>query len=125
MVKKVCIAGMALALCLSMTPGFAATISGKIVDASGKAMEGVTVSAIDDARAQSVSVFSQADGSFTIDGLHDAEFNVRARLIGQLDQWQNGVAQGTSGITFAMKPATGEELDKQRTGDNLFGLMKW
>ena len=125
MVKKVWIAGMALALCLSMAPGYAATISGKIVDASGKAMEGVTVSAFDDSLALSVSVFSQADGSFTIDGLHDAEFNVRARLIGQIDQWQNGVTVDTSGISLAMKPATGEALDMQRTGDNLFGLMKW
>lgn len=111
-----------LMLCV---PGWAATISGKVVDASGKPMGGVTVSAFDPEREMSVSVFSQADGSFKIDGLRDATFNVRGRLIGQLDTMTEGVKAGTSGISLAMKPATGDDLNLQRTGDNLFGLMKW
>ena len=119
------VAVMALALCLSMAPGYAATISGKIVDASGKAMEGVTVSAYDEEREQSISVFSQADGSFTIDGLRDTTFNVRARLMGQLDQWQKSVDAGVSGVSLAMKPATGEALEQQRTADSAFSMLKW
>ncbi len=106
-------------------PGWAATISGKVTDASGKAMEGVTVSAFDPEREMSVSVFSQADGSFKIDGLRDATFNVRGRLIGQLDTMTEGVKAGASDVKVAMKPATGDDLNKQRTADNLFGLMKW
>lgn len=106
-------------------PSGAAVISGKVVDASGKPMEGVTVSAFDPEREMSVSVFSQKDGSFTIDGLRDATFNVRGRLLGQLDTWQNEVKAGAKGVTVAMKPATGEALDLQRPGDNLFGLIKW
>lgn len=116
---------MLLALCVFSMPGFAATISGKVVDSSGKAMEGVTVSAFDDSLAMSVSVFSQADGSFTIDTLRDTSFNVRGRLIGQVDQWQKDVKAGTSGITLAMEAATGEALELQRTGNSLFGMMKW
>jgi streptogramin lyase len=112
------------ALALSLPAG-AAGISGKVVDASGKPMEGVTVSAFDPEREMSVSVFSQADGSFAIDGLRDATFNVRGRLIGDVDTWQENVKAGAKGLKIAMKPAQGEALDQQRTGDNLFGLMKW
>jgi streptogramin lyase len=106
-------------------PGWAASVSGKVVDASGKAMEGVTVSAFDAEREMSVSVFSQADGSFKIDGLRDATFTVRGRLIGDLDTAQEGVKAGASGLSLAMKPATGDALNAQRTADNLFGLMKF
>ena len=125
MTRTVWVTVMALALCLSMAPGYAATITGSVVNASGKAMEGVMVSAYDEAREQSTSVFSQADGSFTIDGLRDVTFNVRARLLGQLDQWQNGVDAGASGIALAMEPATGEALEKQRTADSAFSMLKW
>ena len=66
MTRTVSVAVMSLALCMSMTQVDAETINGKVVDASGKAMEGVTVSAFDEERQQSISVFSQADGSFAI-----------------------------------------------------------
>ena len=125
MSRKVWVAVMALALCVSMAPGYAATISGKIVDASGKAMEGVMVSAQDEEREMYVTVFTQVDGSFMIDGLRDVSHNLRARLLGQLDQWQNEVAVGSSGIAFAMTPATGEALEQQRTSDSAMGMLKW
>ena len=119
------VAVMALALCMSIVPAFAASISGKIVDASGSAMEGVTVSAQDADREKYVSVFSQADGSFTIDGLADGTVKVRARLLGQLDQYQEDVKVGTSDLSLAMSPATGEDLEMQRTGDSAFSMLKW
>ena len=121
MTRTVWVAAMALALCVS-THVDAATINGKVVDASGKAMEGVTVSAFDEERRQSVSVFSQADGSFAIDGLRDVAFNVRARLMGQLDAWQEDVDAGATGVAFAMKPAKGEALEMQRTADGGFSM---
>ncbi len=116
---------MTLAIAAMAIPAGAASISGKVVDGSGKPMEGVTVSAFDPERDMSVSVFSQADGSFTIDGLRDAAFNVRGRLIGQLDTWQESVKAGAKDVKVAMTPATGADLEAQRTGDNLFGMMKW
>ena len=119
------VAVMALALCISMAPADAATITGKVVDASGKAMEGVMVSAFDEEREQSTTVFSQVDGSFTIDGLRDTTFNVRGRLLGQLDDWKNGVDVGADGVSLAMKPAKGEELEMQRTADSAFDMLKW
>ena len=75
-----------LALCLCQV--HAALIQGKVTDASGKVMEGVMVSAFDDERRQSTSVFSQADGTFRIDGLREVNFKVRARLMGPLDHWR-------------------------------------
>ncbi|MCZ6772920.1 MAG: carboxypeptidase regulatory-like domain-containing protein, partial [Proteobacteria bacterium] len=125
MIRTASVAAMALVLCVSVAHVDAATIRGKVVDASGKPMEGVTVSAFDEAHQKSISVFSQADGSFTIDGLRDATFKVRARLLGQLDEWQEDVGVGATGVSFAMKPATGEDLEDQRTADSGFGMLKF
>jgi streptogramin lyase/cytochrome c5 len=116
---------MALTLCVLMAPANAATISGKVVDASGKAMEGVMLTAGDEERAQYISVFTGPDGSFTIDTLRDTTYNVRARLWGQIDRYQNSVAAGATGLSFAMEPATGEMLEMQRTADSAFGMLKW
>jgi streptogramin lyase len=88
-------------------------------------MEGVMVSAFDEDRKQSISVFSQSNGSFTIDGLRDVSFNVRARLMGQLDVWQEDVDAGATGVSFAMRPAKGEDLEIQRTADSGFSMLKW
>ena len=75
----------------------AETMRGTVVDQSGKAVAGVMVSAFDGDRRQSTSVFSQADGSFTIDGLREADYRVRARLMGQRDKWIEGIFNGTHG----------------------------
>ncbi len=125
MTKTVWTTAMALVFCVCVGYVEAQTIRGHVVDASGKAMEGVMVSAFDKERQQSISVFSQADGSFAIDGLRDVTFNVRARLMGQLDEWQEDVAAGATGVSFAMKPAKGEELEIQRTADSGFSMLKW
>ena len=125
MSRFIWVAVMALALCVSIAPAFAGTITGKVVDASGKAMEGVMVSAFDDERQVSTSVFSQSDGSFSIEGLRDSSYNVRGRLLGQLDQWQNSVDSGANGVALAMAPATGEALEQQRTADSAFDMLKW
>ena len=125
MTRTVLIAAIILALGVSMAPVNAEKIRGKVVDASGKVMEGVMVSAFDDDRKQSTSVFTQENGSFVIDGLRDTSFKVRARLMGQLDEWQEDVEAGTAGLSFTMNPATGEELEIQRTADSGFGMLKW
>ena len=61
MARRVWVAVATLAVLVSASQANAETISGKVVDANGKAMEGVTVSAFDEEREMSVSVFSQAD----------------------------------------------------------------
>jgi len=124
MTRTACCA-IALGLCLSMGQANAETIRGKVVDASGKAMEGVMVSAFDEDRKQSVSVFSQKDGAFLLDGLRETTFSVRARLLGQLDEWEEDIEGGAKGLSFTMKPATGEDLEIQRTADSGFSMLKW
>jgi len=128
MTPRVRIAVMALALCISAGSVSADTISGKVLDSAGKAMEGVMISAftVESGKRKSVSVFSQADGSFSIGGLfYEKYYKVRARLMGQLDAVKRDVKVGESNLSFSMKPATGEDLEDQRTADSGFDMLKW
>ena len=101
------------------------SISGLVKDQSGKPMGGVMVSAFDDERRQSTSVFSQADGSFRIEDLHEAIIRVRARLPGQQDGWVENVTLGKDSIVIKMSPATGKELEEQRPANDAFGQLKF
>lgn len=118
-------AAIALAICAGTTSSAAISIAGKVTDAQGKAMHGVMISAFDEDRQQSTSVFTQSDGSFRLDGLRDTSFQVRARLLGQLDEWVEDVEDSISDLKFTMEPATGEELEIQRPGASGFGMLKW
>ena len=113
-------AGLAmLAVVFAMSTVYSAettSITGKVADASGTPLEGVMVSAFDSEHRLSTSVFSQSDGSFNIDGLRYATYDVRARLLGQLDEWSEEIDAGESELTFAMHPATGEDLEMQTHG---------
>jgi len=106
-------------------PGKRGSVSGIVKDQSGKAMGGVMVSAFDDERRQSTSVFSQADGSFRIENLHEATFRIRARLPGQRDRWIEKVSLGGDAIAITMEPATGKELEAQRPATDAFGQLKF
>jgi len=88
-------------------------------------MEGVTVSAFDEDRQKSTSVFSQADGSFAINGLRDAAHSVRARLMGQVDEWLEDVEVGMTDVSFKMQPATGRDLQNQRPDNSAFSMLKF
>ncbi len=104
----------------------AESIQGKVTDANGKAMQGVMVSAFNDQHKSSTSVFTQADGSYVISGLGGkSSFRLRARLMGQLDEWKDEIKAGSKQIAFSMKPAAGEELENQRTADSGFSMLKW
>ena len=89
-------------LALLVSAGFAngETIRGTVTDAGGRPMGGVMVSAHDTERKQSVSVFSQADGSFAIDGLRKITFKLRARLMGQRDLWVEDVDAGAKNVAL-------------------------
>ena len=100
-------------------------IHGKIVDASGAAMGGVMVSAFDEDRRQSTSVFSQSDGSFAITGLRMVDYEVRARLMGQLDEWFDDVSPGDNEMSIKMQPAAGEDLENQRPANSAFSMLKF
>ncbi|MEM7011963.1 MAG: PQQ-binding-like beta-propeller repeat protein, partial [Verrucomicrobiota bacterium] len=99
------------------------SISGLVRDESGKPMGGVMVSAFDAERRMSTSVFSQPDGSFQIDELAEGNFQIRARLPGQLDRYLEDVKLGANDLVFAMEPATGEDLENQRPADSAFAQL--
>ena len=65
-----------------ISPAAAKSLTGKVTDPKGSPMSGVMVSAFDEKHRKWISVFSQEDGSFTLDGLRDVEHQVRARLMG-------------------------------------------
>lgn len=105
--------------------GKTGALSGRIQDLAGKAMSGVMVSVFGDSRRQSTSVFSQPDGSFRIEGLHESSFRIRARLPGQQDGWVENVALGKNSIVIKMSPATGEDLEEQRPASDAFGQLSF
>ncbi|MDG1363705.1 MAG: PQQ-binding-like beta-propeller repeat protein [Akkermansiaceae bacterium] len=105
--------------------GKTGALSGRIQDLAGKAMSGVMVSVFDDSRRQSTSVFSQLDGSFRIEGLHESSFKIRARQPGQQDGWVENVTLGKDSIVIKMSPATGEDLEEQRPASDAFGQLSF
>ncbi|MGB0153891.1 MAG: PQQ-binding-like beta-propeller repeat protein [Verrucomicrobiales bacterium] len=109
----------------NITSGKTGTVAGSVSSQDGKPMGGVMVSAFDDSNRQSVSIFSQADGSFQIDKLHPADYRLRARIPGQRDHWVEDVKLGDKGIKITMEPATGKELEEQRPASDAFAQLKF
>ena len=103
----------------------AETIGGTVSDESGKPVEGVMVSAIDDEHRKWTSVFTQKDGTFAIDGLRKVKHNVRTRLMGVADKWVSDVAAGTKDLVIKTRPAVGEELELQRPASSAFSMLKF
>jgi len=101
----------------------AETIRGTVSDESGKPVEGVMVSAIDDEHRKWTSVFTQKDGTFAIDGLRNVEHSVRARLMGLADEWISDVGAGTKDMVITTRPAVGEELELQRPASSAFSML--
>lgn len=104
-------------------PAQAGSISGTISDASGKPIEGVMVSAIDDEHRKWTSVFSQRDGSFEITGLRNVDHNIRTRLMGLADEWRSGIAAGTHDLMITTRPAVDDELELQRPANSAFSML--
>ncbi|MEE2934462.1 MAG: carboxypeptidase regulatory-like domain-containing protein [Planctomycetota bacterium] len=119
-----CVFGFAFFLAMIGTAQ-AEIIRGTIVDESGKPIEGVMVSAIDDDHRKWTSVFSQKDGSFEITGLRKVDHNIRTRLMGLADEWSGGVAPGTDDLTIQTRPAKGEELELQRPANSAFSMLEF
>jgi streptogramin lyase len=102
-------------------------ISGKVTDDQGKPLAGVLVTAYDRDMERSVTVYSKADGSFALADLPVDEYQVRARQIGRADAWHElgRVQDKAEGVTLAMAGVTGLDLQAQRTGVDLIGLLAW
>ncbi|MEM7600523.1 MAG: carboxypeptidase regulatory-like domain-containing protein, partial [Verrucomicrobiota bacterium] len=109
----------------TVTPGVTGAVAGSVRSHDGQAMGGVMVSAFDDRNRQSISVFTQLNGTFQIDGLHQANYRIRARLPGQRDHWIEDVALGDDKIAVTMEPARGRELEEQRPATSAFAQLKF
>ncbi len=114
-----------LGLVIGISGTDAATLRGSVANASGKAMGGVMVSAFDKEQRKLVSVFSQPDGSFAINGLRDIDHHVRARLMGQLDVEEVDIRPGAKDLTIKMTPATGLDLEDQRPANSALSMLKF
>ena len=80
------------------------------------------ISAFDDERRQSVSVFSQSDGSFVLDDLRETDHRLRARLLGKRDLWLKE-SNPKKPIALEMEAVTGRELQEQRPASSAFGML--
>jgi streptogramin lyase/outer membrane protein assembly factor BamB len=109
----------------TLTPGVKGTVAGSVRSQKGEPMGGVMVSAFDENNRQSISVFTQADGNFLIDRLHQADYRIRARLPGQRDHWVEDVKLGDDKVSVTMEPATGRELEEQRPASDAFAQLEF
>ena len=107
------------------TEANSSVIAGTVVDATGKGVEGVMVSAIDEEHRKWVSVFTQSDGTFKISQLRSVDHSLRTRLMGLSDAWQSRVAPGTTDLIIRTERATGEELENQRPANSAFSMLEF
>ncbi len=112
------------AISTAATRARAESIAGKVVDQSGKPVEGVMVSAIDDQHRKWTSVFTQSDGTFKIEGLRNVKHNVRTRLAGLADEWVSDVTANNA-LQIKTRPADDEELELQRPASSAFSMLKF
>ncbi|MFM1555245.1 MAG: carboxypeptidase-like regulatory domain-containing protein, partial [Limisphaerales bacterium] len=112
------------ALALSAWLVDAKEIRGKVTK-DDKGVGGVFVSAHDTENRKATGVFTAADGSYTIDGLRQKDYRVRARQKGLNDVWLDDITAGTKGVEIKMTNATGWKLERQRTADSAFGMLKF
>lgn len=102
------------------------SVKGTVVDEAGKPIHGALVTATDGEIEKAITVYSQNDGSYKISGLRGVGIEMRARLIGYTDQYADLPASTTpDAITFTLPKANAEELQLQRRGVDLIGMMQW
>lgn len=113
-----------LTLVLSVSLADASEIRGKVTK-DGIGAGGVFVSAHDTENRKASGVFTAADGSYVIDELREKDYRVRARQKGLNDVWLEDVTGGTTGIEIKMTNASGWKLERQRTADSAFGMLRF
>jgi len=122
MKQKITLSVLAFALSVSLAK--ANEIRGKVTK-DGIGAGGVFVSAHDTENRKASGVFTAADGTYVIDELREKDYRVRARQKGLNDVWLEDVTAGSTGIEIKMTNATGWKLERQRTADSAFGMLKF
>jgi len=115
-----------MALIAAATAAETGSITGTVVDGSGKGLRGAIVSAIDEDHQKSISVLTDSQGRFVLDQLPANLYGLRARLVGFEDSTADELEVSAGGVhkdaKFVMEPAA--DLLQQRTGASLFGELK-
>lgn len=103
------------------------SISGKILNPSGEAQGGAMVSAFDEVHNKSISVFTSEDGTFEIADLALRDHQLRVRLLGFGDEWQDIDADsgGVTGIEVKLTALEGVDLQLQRPAVDRLSLLSW
>jgi cysteine-rich repeat protein len=109
---------------LRCEPERSALLRGVVTGPGGAPLSGVLLTAFDDTRLESVSVFSQEDGHYVFPRLRPATYRLRARLIGYEDGLASNVklkAHGSALRSFSL--STTDDTNDQVPGSQLFGLL--
>ncbi len=102
------------------------SVQGKITYTDGKPVRGATVTAFSDNRARSISVYSQEDGTFKLSDIPMADYEVRARLLGYEDSWEDlGHVHDKGEANLELAAATGLDLQWQRPANTLLDLLEF
>ena len=83
------------------------------------------VTAYDEELEMNASVFTATDGTFELKELRKTTHQVRMRRPGRLDEWVDDVEPGSGALAVKLEPATGEDLQMQRTAASAMSLTKW
>jgi cysteine-rich repeat protein len=101
-----------------------AVLRGRVQTGPHRRLAGAMLTAFDDARLESVSVFSQADGRYVFPRLRPGSYRLRARLIGYEDVVREGVtlAPGEPATeVFKLTPAA--DTNSQLPASHWFSLL--
>ncbi len=126
--KRSTIVGLGLAFVLGLvltTPGpaLAADLAGRVVDADGEPIVGARVTAERGDPARGTTVYSGADGRFTIPALSPGEWEVRVRRIGWRDLRREAAVPDT-GLVLELEAETDPTaLAEQLPANRWFALF--
>src|SRR5581483_740783 len=120
----VCAAGGGKLRC---TPERSALLRGRVTAARGGTLPGTMLTAYDDGRLESVSVFAQEDGRFVFPRLRPGTYRLRAFLIGRQEQDVTVTLVGRQTTTQNVTLAPTDDTNDQLPASSFLGLLldKW
>jgi len=107
-----------------------ALLRGTVLAGKHQPLAGAMVTVFDDARLESVSVFSQQDGRFVFPPLRPGSYRFRARLVGRADLFRNPVtlrAARAEQLDVTLEPASPEAMALNLPSTHFFAplLARW
>jgi cysteine-rich repeat protein len=102
-----------------------ALLSGRVTEADGSPLAGVMLTAFDDERYASITVFAGADGRYDFPPLPARTYRLRARRIGWEDSTREDLELTAPGATvdFTLQPT--DDLNAQLPANYFYSLLEW